>query len=231
MPSWRCSVRPWRTRMTRSARFRAALDMQAGAVELSADWAGKLGQAVKLHIGIHTGPVVAGNLGEAAAAAYAVTGDTVNTTARLLAAASGSMLVSDATYALTQHRFAFEVTAGVDAARQGGADAVSIVWSGGCEEPRTARGLAAHGLSTAMVGRGDELASVARCLRAHAAWPGAVREPCGRGGYRQDAADRRVHEPARGRRAARAHRRPPCRLLVAWPADLRHFRRPLPGSL
>src|SRR5262245_49339595 len=31
----------------------AALDMQAGAVELSADWADKLGQAVKLHIGIH----------------------------------------------------------------------------------------------------------------------------------------------------------------------------------
>ena len=32
----------------------------------------------------------------------------MNTTARLLAAASGSMLVSEATYALTKHRFAFE---------------------------------------------------------------------------------------------------------------------------
>ena len=41
-------------------------------------------------------------------AAYAVTGDTVNTTARLLAAASGTVLVSDATHALTRHRFAFE---------------------------------------------------------------------------------------------------------------------------
>src|SRR5215510_6518416 len=85
----------------------AALDLQAGATELDTDWAAKLGQAIKLHIGIHTGPVVAGNLGEASAAAYAVTGDTVNTTARLLAAASGSMLVSEATYALTKHRFAF----------------------------------------------------------------------------------------------------------------------------
>ena len=64
--------------------LRAALDMlEAGAIELSAGWVGKLGQAVKLHIGIHTGPVVAGNLGDAASAAYAVTGDTVNTTARL----------------------------------------------------------------------------------------------------------------------------------------------------
>src|SRR5215813_1628444 len=35
----------------------AALDIEAGAINLSADWAGKLGQAVKLHIGIHTGPV------------------------------------------------------------------------------------------------------------------------------------------------------------------------------
>ena len=68
----------------------------------------RLGQPVTLHIGVHTGPVVAGNLVQAAGSAYAVTGDTVNTTARLLAAASGTILVSDATHALTQHRFAFE---------------------------------------------------------------------------------------------------------------------------
>ena len=62
-----------------------------------------------LHIGVHTGPVVAGSLGAAAGAAYAVTGDTVNTTARLLAAAApGTILVSEATHALTRHRFAFE---------------------------------------------------------------------------------------------------------------------------
>jgi class 3 adenylate cyclase/tetratricopeptide (TPR) repeat protein len=86
----------------------AALDMLEGSERLSGTWAARLGQAVKLHIGVHTGPVVAGNLGSAAGAAYAVTGDTVNTTARLLAAASGTVLVSDATYALTQHRFAFD---------------------------------------------------------------------------------------------------------------------------
>lgn len=135
----------------------AALDMQAGAVELSADWADKLGQAVKLHIGIHTGPVVAGNLGEAAAAAYAVTGDTVNTTARLLAAASGSMLVSDATYALTKHRFAFDGDPR-ELTLRGKAEPVIVHrLLGRLEAPRTARGLAAHGLLTAMVGRGDEL--------------------------------------------------------------------------
>jgi adenylate cyclase len=59
---------------------------------------------------VHTGPVVAGSLGGGAGAggAYAVTGDTVNTTARLLSAApADTILVSDATYALTKHYFAF----------------------------------------------------------------------------------------------------------------------------
>ena len=134
----------------------AALDLQAGASDLNRDWAARLGQAVKLHIGIHTGPVVAGNLGEANATAYAVTGDTVNTTARLLAAASGNMLVSQATYALTKHRFAFEESR--ELRLRGKAEPVIVHrLVGKLDEPRTARGLAAHGLMTAMVGRGDEL--------------------------------------------------------------------------
>ena len=86
----------------------AALDMLDGSERLSETWTARLGQAVKLHIGVHTGPVVAGSLGSTAGAAYAVTGDTVNTTARLLAAASGTILVSGATYALTQHGFVFD---------------------------------------------------------------------------------------------------------------------------
>jgi len=86
----------------------AALDMLDGSKRLNETWASRLGQDVKLHIGVHTGPVVAGNLGSTAGTAYAVTGDTVNTTARLLAAASGTILVSAATHALTQHRFVFD---------------------------------------------------------------------------------------------------------------------------
>ena len=86
----------------------AALDMVGCVNRLNELWAGRLGQPIGLHIGVHTGPVVAGRLGSAAGAAYAVTGDTVNTTARLLAAASGAILVSEAAYALTLHRFAFE---------------------------------------------------------------------------------------------------------------------------
>src|SRR5687768_9860230 len=73
-----------------------ALDMLACGAALNEKWAPRLGQPVALHIAVHTGPVVAGKLGEAAGAAYEVTGDTVNTAARLLgAAASGAVLVSE----------------------------------------------------------------------------------------------------------------------------------------
>src|SRR5204863_8164186 len=87
----------------------AALDMQARAARLSETWAARLGQPVTLHIAVHTGPVVAGNLGEGAGATYDVTGDTANTASRLLgAAAPRTNLVPAATHALTQHRFAFD---------------------------------------------------------------------------------------------------------------------------
>jgi len=88
----------------------AALKMLEGGAALSDEWAGRLGQPVTLHAGIHTGPVVAGHLGRAAGAVYAVTGDTVNTAARLLAAAApGVIVVSEATHALVRHRFACEL--------------------------------------------------------------------------------------------------------------------------
>src|SRR5215468_1588181 len=86
----------------------AALDMLDRAAALNETWAARLGQPVSLHIAVHTGPVVAGNLGGGAGAAYDVTGDTVNTASRLLgAAAPGTILVAASTQALTHHRFAF----------------------------------------------------------------------------------------------------------------------------
>ena len=134
----------------------AALDMLDRSATLSEQWAERLGQPVTLHIGVHTGPVVAGSLGSAAGAAYAVTGDTVNTTARLLAAASGAVLVSDATYALTSHRFAFDAPR--ELPLRGKSEPV-VVHSlvGALAEPRSARGLVAHGLASPLVGRADEL--------------------------------------------------------------------------
>jgi adenylate cyclase len=135
----------------------AALTMLAARATLSQQWAGRLGQAVTLHVGIHTGPVVAGNLGGAAGAAYAVTGDTVNTTARLLAAAEpGTILVSAATHGLVRHRFAFEPAG--ELALRGKAEPFSVHrLVGALAEPGSGRGLAALGLSAPLVGRTDEL--------------------------------------------------------------------------
>jgi adenylate cyclase len=138
----------------------AALDMLARAAVLSRQWEKRLGQPVTLHVGVHTGPVVAGSLGggAGAAGAYAVTGDTVNTTSRLLSAApADTVLVSDATYALTRHRFAFE-PAGAVTAKGKTEPLVVHRLVGGLAEPGSARGLTALGLTAPLVGRGDELA-------------------------------------------------------------------------
>lgn len=136
--------------------LRAALDMLESSKVLSEQWAVRLGRPVTLHIGVHSGPVVAGGLGNAAGAAYAVTGDTVNTTARLLAAACGAILVSAATHALTRHLFAFEP--GHQLTVRGKTEPIVVYRLLSLRaDPRSARGLAAHGLIGPMVGRADEL--------------------------------------------------------------------------
>ena len=135
----------------------AALEMLERCGALGEEWKSRLGQPVVLHIGIHTGPVVAGHLGGAAGAAYAVTGDTVNTTARLLAAADpGSILVSEATHALVRHRFEFEAAG--ELALRGKTEPVVVHRLTGTRTERgSARGLAALGLASPFVGRADEL--------------------------------------------------------------------------
>ena len=134
----------------------AALDMVERTAALRQCSADRLGSPLDLHIGIHTGPVVAGNLGNSAGAAYAVTGDTVNTTARLLAAASGNILVSDATHAVARHRFAFGSPLRFTL-RGKSEPIVAHPLIGPLAVPRSARGLADHGLTAPMIGRADEL--------------------------------------------------------------------------
>ncbi len=135
----------------------AALDIIERGAALSRTWAPRLGRPVTLHVAVHTGPVVAGSLGDAAGAAYAVTGDAVNTTSRLLgAAAPGTILVSEATHALTRHRFAFE-PAGEVALRGKVEPVVVHRLTGALAAPGSARGLTALGLTAPLVGRADEL--------------------------------------------------------------------------
>ena len=135
----------------------AALEMLERVAALSREWTVRLGQPVTLHVGIHTGPVVAGSLGGAAGDAYAVTGDTVNTTSRLLtAAAPGTILTSEATRGLAQHRFAFE--SGGELMLRGKTEPFVVHrLVGALAEPGSSRGLAALGLAAPLVGRTDEL--------------------------------------------------------------------------
>ena len=135
----------------------AALDMLERAAALNDPWAARLGQPVTLHISVHTGPVVAGSLGDGAGATYDVTGDTVNTASRLLGAAEpGTILVAASTHALTRHRFEFE-PAGEVSLRGKAEPMVVHRLLGASAEPQSARGLAAHGLDSPLVGRAKEL--------------------------------------------------------------------------
>ena len=135
--------------------LRAALDML--------DRIGRLGENdpaipnMVLHIGINTGPVVAGGLGAGTAKSYSVTGDTVNTGQRLQSlAAPGEVLIGPLTYRLTRHAFSYESLG--DVVLRGKAGSVLVHRLGGpLASPRAARGLEVLGLGAPLIGRDAEL--------------------------------------------------------------------------
>jgi class 3 adenylate cyclase/tetratricopeptide (TPR) repeat protein len=80
--------------------LRAALELHKEAAQLHDG----SGEALRLHIGIASGEVVAAVISGGAQPKYAVTGDTVNLAARLDALAqSGQTLISDTLYATVSH--------------------------------------------------------------------------------------------------------------------------------
>jgi adenylate cyclase len=137
--------------------LRAALMMNERMGALDRRWRDQIGRPLALHIGVNTGPVVAGRIGGTADAAYAVTGDTVNTAARLQSAAeAGDILVSDATFQLTHHAFAFAPREEIRV--KGKSEPVAVHrLLGPLAAPRSARGLAGLGLFAPLVGREHEL--------------------------------------------------------------------------
>jgi adenylate cyclase len=137
--------------------LRAALLMRERMETLNRRWERRVGRPLELHIGVNTGPVVAGRIGATADAAYAVTGDTVNTASRLQsAAAAGEILISDATHQLTQHAFAFAPREEIRL--KGKSEPVAVYrLLGSLTTPRSARGLEGLGLAAPFVGREREL--------------------------------------------------------------------------
>ena len=135
----------------------AALAMHDRMGELNRRWQQRLGKPLALHIGVNTGPVVAGHLGSTSGAAYAVTGDTVNTASRLQDAAQpGQTLVGVTTYSLTQHAFAFDPVG--DITLKGKAEPLRVYRVLHLlDTRRSARGLESYSLVAPLVGRDDEL--------------------------------------------------------------------------
>jgi adenylate cyclase len=137
--------------------LRAALLMRDQVAVLSDRWTRRIGSPLALHIGVNTGPVVAGHIGSGSAAAYAVTGDAVNTAARLQSTARpGQILASHPIYLLTQHAFDFESLG--DVSLKGKAEPVAVYGVlAALSTPRSARGLQRHGSGAPFVGRDREL--------------------------------------------------------------------------
>lgn len=89
--------------------IRAALDMEEVAAEFEPIAHARLGAPVRIRIGIHSGPVVAGILGTEDQAAYTVIGESVNLAARLESLARpSSILVSAHVYQQTRALFNFQ---------------------------------------------------------------------------------------------------------------------------
>jgi adenylate cyclase len=135
----------------------AALLMHERVAALSGRWEPRVGRPLALHVGVNTGPVVAGTIGAASGGAYAVTGDTVNTASRLQsAAAPGETLVSPSTRQLTKH--AFRLVAAGEIAMKGKSQPLPAFRLAGARAiRRSARGLEALGLRAPMIGRTAEL--------------------------------------------------------------------------
>ncbi|MFQ5946623.1 MAG: adenylate/guanylate cyclase domain-containing protein, partial [Anaerolineae bacterium] len=88
--------------------LRAALDMVGGLESLALALPESAG-SLSLHAGVHTGDVVMGEVGTDLRLSYTAIGDTVNVASRLQdLAPPGEVLVSEATYRLTQTLFTFQ---------------------------------------------------------------------------------------------------------------------------
>lgn len=82
---------------------RCALEMQGRFEKLKSEVV--VLQAVGLVVGIHTGRVIVGNVGSETRTKYGIVGSAVNVTERIKSSASaGSILVSEETYQMLEHR-------------------------------------------------------------------------------------------------------------------------------
>jgi class 3 adenylate cyclase/tetratricopeptide (TPR) repeat protein len=135
--------------------IRSALDMLAGLNRLNQDLKSRVGEELKMHIGIHAGSVILGSVEKGANYEFTAIGETVNLARRLQeASAPGNILVSERVYQSTKVLFDFRT---VPALRlKGIAQPIEGYYLAGIKEkPGRTRGV--EGFFSPMVGREAEL--------------------------------------------------------------------------
>ncbi|HUU92175.1 MAG TPA: adenylate/guanylate cyclase domain-containing protein, partial [Phycisphaerae bacterium] len=142
--------------------LRATLSMRENFQRLNRRWIEKLGQPLDVHIGVNTGMVIAGNVGNDLRMSYTVMGDTVNVAARLQdAAKAGQVFVSRNTYRLTRGAFAFQEMDPITV--KGKRDPLTVYELLHAKvQPDKSRGV--EGLSSPLVGRDAERQTLVECL-------------------------------------------------------------------
>ncbi len=141
---------------------RAALAIQSSLGELSKRLLAERGVALRARIGIHTGIVVAGTVGNDLKMDYTAIGDTTNLAARLQSiAAPGTIVISDATRALLHGRFGTSPVGPFDV--KGRSEPVTAHQVDGLAE-RAPSFSGERGELTPFVGREAELAQLEACF-------------------------------------------------------------------
>jgi class 3 adenylate cyclase/tetratricopeptide (TPR) repeat protein len=143
--------------------LRAALAMRERVEGFNRVWIDKLKEPLALHIGINSGTVIAGNVGNDLRMSYTVMGDTVNVASRLEGVAQrGQIFVSQNTHRLTRGAFTFRA---LDPVRVKGKRESLTVYEllGAKSQPQQTRGL--EGLVSPLMGRERECEALGNCLK------------------------------------------------------------------
>lgn len=144
--------------------LRAALAMRERVEAFNRRSIAKLEEPLALHIGVNSGTVIAGNVGNDLRMNYTVMGDTVNVASRLEGAAQhGQIFVSQSTYRLTSGAFTFRA---LDPLRVKGKSDLLTVYEllGAKIQPDKVRGL--EGLTSPLVGREWECKVIQKAVAA-----------------------------------------------------------------
>jgi adenylate cyclase len=87
----------------------AALEMQRKLTELRKKWEAEGKPPIRMRIGVNTGTVVAGNMGDSGRTDYSIIGDNVNLASRLESNAPvDGVLISETTYERVKDHFIFK---------------------------------------------------------------------------------------------------------------------------